>query len=89
MAGSEDLTPEQLRLEALCLGFRTREGVALEVIQGHPRWRLVLSELTQAGLVRPGRRPGGGYRPGAGGGGPVAAAVCGLTAGSQSLRRTK
>ena len=52
VAGSEDLTPEQLRLEALCLGFRTREGVALEVIQGHPRWRLVLSELTQAGLVR-------------------------------------
>jgi putative oxygen-independent coproporphyrinogen III oxidase len=51
VAGSEDLTPEQLRLEALYLGFRTREGVALEVIQKHPRWRMVLSELTQAGLV--------------------------------------
>ncbi|MFI5329942.1 MAG: coproporphyrinogen III oxidase family protein, partial [Desulfobaccales bacterium] len=52
VAGSEDLTPEQLRLEALYLGFRTREGVALEVIQEHPRWRMVLSELAQAGLVR-------------------------------------
>ena len=51
VAGSEDLTPEQLRLEALCLGFRTREGVALEVIQGHPRWQMVLSELAQLGLV--------------------------------------
>ena len=40
VAGSEDLTPEQLRLEALYLGFRTREGVALEVIQGHPRWQM-------------------------------------------------
>ena len=36
VAGSEDLTPEQLRLEALYLGFRTREGVALEVIQETP-----------------------------------------------------
>jgi putative oxygen-independent coproporphyrinogen III oxidase len=52
VAGSEDLTPEQFRLEALYLGFRTREGVALEVIQGHPRWQMVLSELEQAGLVR-------------------------------------
>lgn len=52
VAGSEDLTPEQLRLESLCLGFRTREGVALEVIQGHPRWQIFLSELEQAGLVR-------------------------------------
>ena len=52
VAGSETLTPEQLRLETLYLGFRTREGVALEVIQGHPRWQAVLSELQQAGLVR-------------------------------------
>ena len=52
VAGSETLTPEQLRLEALYLGFRTREGVALEVIQEHPRWQIVLAELEQAGLVR-------------------------------------
>ena len=52
VAGHETLTPEQLRLEALYLGFRTREGVALEVIQQQPRWRVVLAELEQAGLVR-------------------------------------
>ena len=44
VAGSEDLTPEQLRLEALYLGFRTREGVALEVIQGHPRWQVSVQD---------------------------------------------
>ncbi|MCX5892002.1 MAG: radical SAM family heme chaperone HemW [Deltaproteobacteria bacterium] len=52
VAGSEDLTPEQLRLEALYLGFRTRDGVPLEVIQRHPRWPVVLSELGQSGLVK-------------------------------------
>jgi putative oxygen-independent coproporphyrinogen III oxidase len=51
VAGSESLTPEQLRLEALYLGFRTREGIALEVIQPHPRWQILLSELEQSGLV--------------------------------------
>jgi oxygen-independent coproporphyrinogen-3 oxidase len=51
VAGSESLTPEQLRLEALCLGFRTREGVALEVIRQHSRWQVSLSELQEARLV--------------------------------------
>ena len=51
-AGSETLTPEQLRLESLCLGFRTREGVALEVIRQFPRWEAVLSELQESGLVQ-------------------------------------
>ena len=51
VAGSEALTPEQLRLEALCLGFRTREGVALEVIRQHPRWQVPLAELQEARLV--------------------------------------
>ncbi|HEY9073178.1 MAG TPA: coproporphyrinogen III oxidase family protein, partial [Desulfobaccales bacterium] len=51
LAGSETLTPEQLRLEALYLGFRTKEGVALELIQPHPRWQMLLSELEQSGLV--------------------------------------
>ena len=32
MAGEEALTPEQRRLEALYLGMRTREGVALELV---------------------------------------------------------
>jgi oxygen-independent coproporphyrinogen-3 oxidase len=52
VAGSETLTPEQLRLEVLCLGFRTREGVALEVIRQFPGWKAVLSELQKSGLVR-------------------------------------
>ena len=51
-AGSETLTPEQLRLESLCLGFRTREGVALEVIRQFPIWEAVLSELQGSGLVQ-------------------------------------
>jgi len=52
LAGSESLTPEQLRLESLCLGFRTREGVALEVIRQFPGWAAALSELQAAELVQ-------------------------------------
>ncbi len=52
VAGSETLTPEQLRLEALCLGFRTREGVALEIIRQFPGWEAVLSELQGSGLLQ-------------------------------------
>ncbi len=52
VAGSELLTPEQLRLEALFLGFRTREGVALADLKPHPHWQAILQELQQAGLVR-------------------------------------
>lgn len=52
LAGSESLNPEQLRLESLYLGFRTREGVALEVIQQQSGWQSVLAGLEQAGLVR-------------------------------------
>lgn len=51
-AGSETLTAEQLWLEALYLGFRTREGVALEVIRRLPGWEAVLTELQKSGLVR-------------------------------------
>ncbi len=52
VADRESLTPEQLRLEVLCLGFRTREGVAIEVIQQQPRWQVILSELLESGLVK-------------------------------------
>jgi putative oxygen-independent coproporphyrinogen III oxidase len=52
VAGSETLTPEQIRLEKLCLGFRTREGVSLETIREQPGGEAILAELTQAGLVR-------------------------------------
>jgi oxygen-independent coproporphyrinogen-3 oxidase len=52
VAGTETLTPEQIRLEKLCLGFRTREGVSLETIREKPGGEAILAELTQAGLVR-------------------------------------
>jgi putative oxygen-independent coproporphyrinogen III oxidase len=52
VAGAETLTPAQRRLEALYLGFRTREGVSLDLLGPQPRWRTVLAELCRAGLVR-------------------------------------
>jgi len=52
VAGQESLTPAQIRLETLYLGFRTREGVSLETIRKQPGADAILSELTQAGLVR-------------------------------------
>jgi putative oxygen-independent coproporphyrinogen III oxidase len=51
-AGREVLTPAQDRLETLYLGFRTREGVGLEVIQAQSGWGRVLSRLEAAGLLR-------------------------------------
>ena len=52
VAGSETLTPEQIRLEKLCLGFRTREGVSLATIRERPGGDAILAKLAQAGLVR-------------------------------------
>ena len=51
-AGREILSPEQVRLETLYLGFRTREGVDLKVIQSQSGWDRVLSRLQAAGLLR-------------------------------------
>jgi putative oxygen-independent coproporphyrinogen III oxidase len=50
--GQETLTPDQIRLETLYLGFRTREGVSLATIREHPRGEAILAELEEAGLVR-------------------------------------
>ena len=52
MAEAETLTPEQIRLETLSLGFRTREGVSLATIREHPGADAMVAALTQAGLVR-------------------------------------
>jgi putative oxygen-independent coproporphyrinogen III oxidase len=52
VAGSECLTPEQIRLETLALGFRTREGVSLATLREHPGADSLVTALTQAGLVR-------------------------------------
>lgn len=51
VAGRETLSPEQVRLETLYLGFRTRRGVALEDLRGYGNWEPALAELVQAGLV--------------------------------------
>ena len=52
VAGAETLTPEQIRLETLALGFRTREGVSLAIIREQPGGDAMVAALTQAGLVR-------------------------------------
>jgi len=52
VAEEETLTPAQIRLETLSLGFRIQEGVSLETIREQPAADAILSELEQAGLVR-------------------------------------
>ncbi len=50
--GAETLTPEQIRLETLALGFRTREGVSLATLREQPGADAMVAALTRAGLVR-------------------------------------
>ena len=52
LADRETLSAEQIRLEALYLGLRTREGVPLEIIRRTPGWEKILEELNKAGLVK-------------------------------------
>jgi putative oxygen-independent coproporphyrinogen III oxidase len=52
VAEAETLTPEQIRLETLALGFRTREGVSLATIREHPGADAKVAALTRAGLIR-------------------------------------
>jgi oxygen-independent coproporphyrinogen-3 oxidase len=52
LAGSETLTPEQVYLETILLGFRTREGVDREIFRSRPGTEEVLGHLRQAGVVR-------------------------------------
>jgi oxygen-independent coproporphyrinogen-3 oxidase len=52
VAGSETLTPDQVYLETILLGFRTRDGVGREIFRGRPGAEEVLGHLRQAGLVR-------------------------------------
>jgi oxygen-independent coproporphyrinogen-3 oxidase len=48
---SETLTEEQQRLESLCLGLRTREGVDLSLLRTYPGYDKVLSRLEEDRLV--------------------------------------
>jgi oxygen-independent coproporphyrinogen-3 oxidase len=50
--GSEDLTPEQMRLETLALGLRTKDGVEMDAISCIPGSSAVLERLIGDGLVR-------------------------------------
>jgi oxygen-independent coproporphyrinogen-3 oxidase len=50
--GSEILTKEQLHLESLALGFRTRKGVDLEYLTRLPKSKEVLLLLQQRGLLK-------------------------------------
>ena len=52
VAASETLSGEQLRLEALYLGLRTREGVPLDLLRQTSGWENILSELKEAELIR-------------------------------------
>jgi oxygen-independent coproporphyrinogen-3 oxidase len=47
----ETLTPEQERLERLWLGFRTREGLAAEVLDGVEGAERIAADLERSGLV--------------------------------------
>lgn len=49
--GTEDLTPEQLTLEAIALGLRTRDGCHERVLPSEPRVRESLSMLTRSGFL--------------------------------------
>jgi oxygen-independent coproporphyrinogen III oxidase len=49
--GRETLTGEQMRLESLALGFRTRHGVDLRHISSVPQSGKILSRMEAAGLV--------------------------------------
>ena len=50
--GSEVLTPEQIRLELVALGMRTKEGVERSAVCSTPDSYSVLQRLRIAGLVR-------------------------------------
>jgi len=52
VAGSERLTEEQIRLEAVSLGLRTDHGVELTHITGGPETEHTLRTLQDAGLIQ-------------------------------------
>lgn len=52
IAGEELLTETQRRLEALCLGLRTRPGVALADLTPFPQANQTLAGFCQAGLLK-------------------------------------
>ncbi|MGA7878693.1 MAG: coproporphyrinogen III oxidase family protein, partial [Desulfoferrobacter sp.] len=51
MAGSESLSQEQLKLESLYLGLRTKDGVSTEILTDSPQMNDRLAQLQAGGLV--------------------------------------
>jgi putative oxygen-independent coproporphyrinogen III oxidase len=49
---SESLTDEQLSLEEIYLGFRTKDGVSLELLHRYPGWERALAKLEDESLLR-------------------------------------
>jgi putative oxygen-independent coproporphyrinogen III oxidase len=52
VAGRETLTPDQIRLETLYLGFRTQDGLSLETLLAPTRGPAALAELQRRRLVK-------------------------------------
>lgn len=51
VAGSETLSPEQLKLESLYLGLRTKNGVDVSMLPDFPQVNNTLTQLQAAGLI--------------------------------------
>lgn len=49
--GRESLTRDQIALERLYFGFRTREGIPLEDLRSHHGWKSALDELEKGSFV--------------------------------------
>jgi oxygen-independent coproporphyrinogen-3 oxidase len=52
LAGGEELTPPQVLMEQLYLGFRTQEGVPLPLLRRLPQGRATLSRLVDQRLLK-------------------------------------
>lgn len=50
-AGSETLSPAELALERLFLGFRTIDGVSMETLRAFPGWEPILEDLVRRSLL--------------------------------------
>ncbi len=51
IAGSENLSDEQYRIETLYLGLRTRDGIDLQIISNQQQSKSILNQLKESGLA--------------------------------------
>ena len=52
VADSELLTDDELTLETLFLGLRTRKGISMDILKGYDRWEDASARLTALSLVK-------------------------------------